>query len=74
MPSPISIKKGVDFMQTVIEALREIIGVPEFYVKLGSQTNYTWDYGAMIEYFVAALILMIVISSVFRLITKIFIK
>lgn len=61
-------------MQTVIEALREILGVPEFYVKLGTSTNYSWDYGAMIEYFVGALILMIVIASVFRLITKLFIK
>lgn len=61
-------------MQTVIEALREILGVPDFYVKLGTSTNYSWDYGAMIEYFVGALILMIVIASVFRLITKLFIK
>lgn len=61
-------------MQTVIEALREILGVPEFYVQMGSNSNYSWDYGAMIEYFVGALILMIVIASVFRLITKLFIK
>ncbi len=53
-------------MQSIIETLRQILGVPDFYVKLGSQTNYTWDYGAMIEYFVGALILMIVVSSVFR--------
>lgn len=61
-------------MQTIIEALRQILGVPEFYVRLGNATNYSWDYGAMIEYFVGALILMIVIASVFRLITKLFIK
>lgn len=54
-------------MNTLLEGLREIIGTPEFYVRLGSQSNYTWDYGAMIEYFVAAIILMIVVSSIFKL-------
>ncbi len=55
-------------MQTLIEALREIIGSPEFYVRLGGSTNYTWDYGAMIEYFVASLIVLVVVASVFKLI------
>ncbi len=54
-------------MQTLIDALREIIGTPEFYVRLGGSTsNYSWDYGAMIEYFFAGLILCIVISSIFK--------
>lgn len=57
-------------MQTVIQALRQILGEPEFYVRLGNQTNYTWDYGAMIEYFVGAVILCIVVSSVFKFIMK----
>lgn len=57
-------------MQTILEALRSILGEPEFYVKLGSSTNYSWDYGAMIEYFVGAMILMIVISSVFKFVMK----
>lgn len=55
-------------MQTVINALREIIGTPEFYVRLGGSTNYSWDYGAMIEYFGALLLVLIVVSSVFKLI------
>lgn len=53
-------------MNTILEALRVILGEPEFYVRLGNATNYSWDYGAMIEYFVGALILCIVVSSVFR--------
>lgn len=54
-------------MQTIINALRSVLGTPEFYVRLGGSTsNYSWDYGAMIEYLCGALILMIVISSVFR--------
>ena len=55
-------------VDTIINALREIIGTPEFYVSLGNQTNYTWDYGAMMEYFFAALILCLVISGIFRFI------
>ncbi len=59
-------------MQTILQALRQILGVPDFYVRLENQQNYTWDYGAMIEYMVGAMILMIVISYVFRFIKWIF--
>ena len=52
-------------MQTVIEALRSILGTPDFYKVMSGYDKYSWDYGAMIEYFVGALILLIVISSVF---------
>lgn len=53
-------------MNNLIDALRDIIGTPEFYVKLGSQTNYTWDYGAMLEYMCAIIVLCICITSVFK--------
>ena len=56
-------------MATVIEALRQILGEPDFY-KVLSGSNYTWDYAAMIEYFTGAVVLCIVISSVFRFIGK----
>ena len=56
-------------MQTVIEALSQIIGEADFYCTSGSY-NGTWDYGAMIEYFFAALVLLVVISSVFRFLMK----
>lgn len=55
-------------MDTIIEALREIIGTPEFYVRLANQQNYTWDYGAMIEYSIAGILVLIVVSSVFKII------
>lgn len=55
-------------MKTILQALRDILGEVDFYIPNG---NYgSWDYGAMIEYFVAALILCIVISSVFRFLGK----
>lgn len=59
-------------MQTIIQALRQILGSPDFYTRLEGQQNYTWDYGAMIEYMVGAMILMIVVSYVFRFIKWIF--
>ena len=54
-------------MQTLIEALREIIGSPEFYITNGSYSG-SWDYGAMIEYIGTLLLVLIVVASVFKLI------
>ena len=55
-------------MQNVINALREIIGSPDFYVRLENQQNYTWDYGAMIEYLIAGTLVLIVVASVFKIV------
>ena len=54
-------------MKTIIEALREYLGNPDFYVKLGISTNYTWDYGAMLEYAIGGILLIVVVSSVFKI-------
>lgn len=56
-------------MQTIIDALRSILGDADFYHVL-SGNNPTWDYGAMIEYFVAALVLLITVSSVFKFLMR----
>lgn len=56
-------------MQSIIESLRDIVGSADFYVT-GSGYSGTWNYGAMIEYFCAVLILCIVIASVFRFLGK----
>lgn len=55
-------------MQNVINALREILGTPDFYVRLENQQNYSWDYGAMIEYLIAGTLVLIVVSSVFKIV------
>lgn len=52
-------------METLINQLREILGTPDFYRNL-SGSNYTWDYGAMIEYGVCAIILCVTIASAFK--------
>lgn len=52
-------------MQTIMEALREFIGTPDFYIENGSYSG-SWDYGAMIEYVIAGLILLVVVASVFK--------
>ena len=58
-------------MTTVIDALRQILGNPDFYITNGNYSG-SWDYGALIEYMVGAMILCIVVSSVFRLIREAF--
>lgn len=59
-------------METMIDALRDILGNPDFYIESGSGYSGSWDYGAMIEYFVAALLLCIAVSSIFKLVVRIF--
>lgn len=57
-------------MDTIISALRQILGNPDFYRILGTSDRYNWDYGAMLEYFFAGVIVCIVVGSIFRLIVK----
>ena len=57
-------------MQSLLSALRDIVGEADFYITNGSYSG-TWDYGAMIEYMAAVLILCLVISSVFRFLMKV---
>lgn len=52
-------------MQTIIDAMREFIGTSDFYIENGNYSG-TWDYGAMIEYVFAGLILLVVVASVFK--------
>lgn len=52
-------------MQTLIETLRDILGTPDFYIENGNYSS-TWDYGAMLEYMGAVIILCVVIASVFK--------
>lgn len=56
-------------MTTLLEGLRTIIGSADFYIE-GSGYSGTWDYGAMIEYMACVLILCVVVSSVFRFLTR----
>lgn len=56
-------------MTTIIEALRDILGEADFIIENGNYSS-SWDYGAMIEYFIGALILMIVVSNIFKFIYK----
>lgn len=58
-------------MQTILETLRDYLGEADFY-KILSGNNYTWDYAAMIEYLVAAIVLCITVSYVFRILLCLF--
>ena len=55
-------------METVLTYVRQVLGEADFYKQLGTMSSYTWDYAAMIEYVVAALLLLIVVSNIFRFI------
>lgn len=56
-------------MDSILEALRDIVGSADFYISNGSYSG-TWDYGAMCEYFAAVVVLVVVIASVFRFLGK----
>ena len=56
-------------MDTLLNALRDIVGEADFYITNGSYSG-SWDYGAMIEYMSAVLILCLVVASVFRFLGK----
>lgn len=58
-------------MNTIIEQLREILGTPDFYIE-GNNYSSTWDYGAMLEYMFAGILVCIVVSSVFKFIRVMF--
>ena len=59
-------------MNTIIEALRSIVGSPDFYKQLGGYNgSYTWDYNAMFEYFFGCILLIVSVIFVFRFITNI---
>lgn len=57
-------------MNTLLEKIREILGTPDFYKLMPSSSSgyqsYGWDYGAMLEYIVCAVLLMLVVGSVFK--------
>lgn len=59
-------------MENLITSLREILGTPEFWVQMETNNSYgntwQWDYGAMLEYMIAGILLCIVVSSIFKFI------
>lgn len=57
-------------MQTILDALRDVLGEPSFYDS-GSGYSGSWDYGLMIEYFVGAVLLCLVVSGIFRFLIKV---
>lgn len=61
-------------MDTLLNALRSILGEPDFYKQMTNTSNYTWDYGAMIEYIIGGLLLLVVVSSIFKFLHKIFLS
>ena len=59
-------------MQSILESLREYLGVPDFYRVLESGRSPSWDYGAMLEYAIGGVLLIVVVSSVFKIVRSMF--
>lgn len=54
-------------MENIIESLRDILGTPDFYIRLEGSNNYSWDYGAMLEYMIGGVLVCIIVAGVFKL-------
>lgn len=59
-------------MQSILESIRDFLGIPDFYRVLEDGRNATWDYGAMLEYAVCGILLIVVVSNVFKLVRGFF--
>lgn len=59
-------------MDTLIEYVRDVLGTPDFYIEGTSSFSGSWDYGAMLEYAICGMLLLVTVISVFRLISKAF--
>lgn len=59
-------------MNSILDSLKEYLGIPDFYRVLESGRSATWDYGAMLEYAIAGMLLVVVVSNVFKLIRGFF--
>lgn len=62
-------------MQTIINALRDIIGTNAnsfYHVISGYSDKPSWDYGAMLEYACAVMVILVVIASVFKFLRGVF--
>lgn len=58
-------------MDTLINAIREVLGTPTFWTEFETNNSYSswnWNYGAMLEYMIAGILLCVVVSSVFKFI------
>lgn len=60
----------MEAISTIKEALSSIIGEFEFYTQLNGNNNYSWDYGAMLEYACCVLLVCVVVSAVFKFLNQ----
>lgn len=52
-------------MNSLIDSLRNFIGTPDFYIENGNYSG-TWDYGAMCEWMLSGIIILVCVASVFK--------
>lgn len=59
-------------MDSLLDYVREILGTPDFYIEGTNSYSGTWDYGAMLEYSICGILLIVTVICVFKLIRKAF--
>lgn len=59
-------------MDTLLEYIRQVLGTPDFYIEGSSSSPGFWDYGAMLEYAICGMLLLVTVISVFKFISKAF--
>lgn len=53
-------------MGSLVDGIRTVIGPPDFYV------DGAWNVGALFEYIVCSLVLLVCVSSVFKILVGVF--
>ena len=54
-------------METLLNLLRDIIGEAPDYFTTGQSLSPQWDYGALLEYAYAGLLLILTVSFVYKI-------
>lgn len=54
-------------MQSLISVLRSVIGNPPDYFTIGQSSSPQWDYGLLLEYAFAGILLVLTISFVYKI-------
>lgn len=57
-------------MQTILSFMESVIGAPPDYFTVGVGNQIQWHYGNLIEYFFAGMVLLVSLSTLYKIILK----
>lgn len=58
-------------MNSILSFMESVIGTPPDYFTVGAGNQIQWHYGHLIEYFFAGMVLLISLSTLYKLLIKI---